>query len=266
MRHILGLLALVAGISLLAPISAQADSNPIKMLPPTGCGSTPGTYGLLTWDGVDPLGCINGLTTDGSGDVTISGVLNTGPRLFGQPDGANNFWLGVQGTGTDAQRTALGFNANPGTGAVNYLVTHVPIWLNFNDSSTLVGTACNMPGAIQYDSSTDSVVYCSNKTGEWGSMGGSDRTWHSMPTSYIAGQNTTGHEMVIAYALDANGNGGYAWMNAGPCGQAQIRVATAGITKGAWGYNYGMEATIPAGWCFAGGGSNTTVQTVSALY
>ncbi|HUY68373.1 MAG TPA: hypothetical protein VMV79_03635 [Alphaproteobacteria bacterium] len=78
MKNLTRCLALTAGLFLLACASAQADSNPVKMLPPTCPGVSAGVYGILSWNGVDPLGCTSGFTSDRNGNVSITGTVQIG--------------------------------------------------------------------------------------------------------------------------------------------------------------------------------------------
>lgn len=60
-----------------------------------------------------------------TGAATFKSNINTGSRIFMTLDGVNNAFIGPQGTGTDQERTAIGFNANPTTGIVNELMFRI---------------------------------------------------------------------------------------------------------------------------------------------
>jgi len=194
MRTIIpGLLALTAGLFFLfAPFTAQA-AGPIKMLPPTGCGTTGGVNGILTWDGVNPLGCITGLQADNSGDVAITGTSPTTSPLTvttqsapigidASVGGANS--MAILGTGTGANSYGL-VGKSPYAGVMAYnTATGAQTWLAYNSygiystaaQNVFTGTvqigsgSCTIDGQLQWNPATKAVQYCYQSV--WHNLGG----------------------------------------------------------------------------------------------
>jgi hypothetical protein len=61
-------------------------------------------------------------TTDPKAMLDVNGQINLNNRLLGKPDNDNDlFWLGLKGTGTEAQRVSIGIKGDQTTGQVNEL-------------------------------------------------------------------------------------------------------------------------------------------------
>src|SRR5262245_47066337 len=82
-KRIIATAILLAGLVAHQPVQAGTE---IQMLPPidfTPAGhvcnagsATSTTYGVLFWDGVNPIRCIPGFTGDGGGNISIAGNAN----------------------------------------------------------------------------------------------------------------------------------------------------------------------------------------------
>jgi hypothetical protein len=65
---------------------------------------------------------------ESNGDVIMSGSLSLGNRLLGSPDASptGNFWMGLRGSGTEADRLAIAITGNATTGAVSLIGLNKP--------------------------------------------------------------------------------------------------------------------------------------------
>jgi hypothetical protein len=53
--------------------------------------------------------------------LTVSAQTELGNRLLGLPDGSENFWVGLRGSGTEGDRLAIAIKGNQTTGAVSLI-------------------------------------------------------------------------------------------------------------------------------------------------
>jgi hypothetical protein len=86
---------------------------------------------------------MNTNTTPGATSPNVNIVSATGEkigaRIFMERDGANNSWIGAQGSGTDSQRVAIGFNSDPTTGLIKniYMRTNDQMRLSIDSDGNL---------------------------------------------------------------------------------------------------------------------------------
>ena len=246
MRHRISGILLSVGIAAIFAQPGFAQSTNYQMLPPTIFGTTP-VQPCTAGTNIDQVLVFGGadLSTGQSAINCLNGGFTVNP--------SNNF----VGIGTNSPQAMLDVSGavKPGIG------------------SGLVSTSCSPVGAIEYDSTTNAVVFCSGLSNTWQTMGGSSRTWHNMGANYWAGVNTNPTEEVISVVANANGNGAYIAILTGPetngtCSYPYY-AGDSGITKGAWGYNFGVQGVIPSGWCWkgvAGFGGGASIYGVYALY
>ena len=63
-------------------------------------------------------------TASPAASLDVNGIVHTGTRIFMQRDGAKMSWIGAQGSGTDAQRTAIGFLSSATSGLIERIELH----------------------------------------------------------------------------------------------------------------------------------------------
>jgi hypothetical protein len=81
---------------------------------------------------------------ESNGDVIMGGSLSLGTRLLGSPDASpsGNFWMGLRGSGTEADRLAIAIAGNATTGAVSLIGLSKPTTI----SATLTVTETALIG------------------------------------------------------------------------------------------------------------------------
>jgi hypothetical protein len=230
-----------AGILLIFAQPTFAQSKDFEMLPPTFFGtSTPCTQGTGGQDQVLVFGGSN--TNDQSAINCLNGGFTVNPT--------NNF----VGIGTASPQVQLDVNGaiRPGTG------------------TGLVDANCSPAGAMEYDSTTNAMVFCSSKSGTWQNMGGSNRTWHTAFTNVGdtgCVQNTSSNEMQIIVNLNTGGNGAYvdAWTGPTDCTML-LAESDEGRAGGGYDQVMSMTADIPPGWFYRAAADGSGVISVNELY
>lgn len=73
-----------------------------------------------------------------SGALTVNAALTVGNRFLGTPDNipSGNFWMGLQGSGSETQRLALSFVGSSTTGEVSEVLISKPLNLDTNKITT----------------------------------------------------------------------------------------------------------------------------------
>lgn len=67
-----------------------------------------------------------------SGKLTVNNTVAVGDRLLGSVDGSNNFWIGLQGTGTESDRLAIQLFGDDVTGEVYEVGINKPLAMGAN--------------------------------------------------------------------------------------------------------------------------------------
>lgn len=100
-----------------------------------GSGTSTNTNTTNTTPSTSTNQSTNTNATPGTTPPNVNIVSATGEkignRIFMERDGANNSWIGAQGSGTDSQRVAIGFNSDPTTGLIKN------IYMRTNDQMRL---------------------------------------------------------------------------------------------------------------------------------
>lgn len=76
-----------------------------------------------------------------SGPLTVDASVSVGSRLLGQVDNnpSGNFWIGLRGSGTEAQRLAISIVGSDGTGTVSAVSVAKPFYLTDPTVNRILG-------------------------------------------------------------------------------------------------------------------------------
>ena len=97
-----------------ASVGTDVTNTSIAALP--GSLTTIGSYGLMMGENSNYVGIG---TASPQFTLDVYGNAGIGSRLATGLDGANYFWIQARGTGSDAQRNAIGYSADPTTGLIS---------------------------------------------------------------------------------------------------------------------------------------------------
>ena len=111
---------------------------------------TPGVAAYSTFN----ASSINVTSTITASSLTVSAQTELGNRLLGLPDGSENFWVGLRGSGTEADRWAIEINGNKTTGAVSLITLNKPPATtgNITKLGTTVGNDLRLEGGTATNS------------------------------------------------------------------------------------------------------------------
>lgn len=169
---------------------------------------------------------LNGkLSTSGgtiTGDLTVSGAVNVGNRLLGRPDNtpSGNFWIGLQGSGTETQRLALSLQGNYTTGEVSSVSISRPLNLDTNKITTSyvpsngvdVTNKTYVDGAISGAGSLYVLKAGDTMTGTLTVSSGTNRgviSYSNNFNSYLSCRVDTNASLGLELAMERTSNTGY---------------------------------------------------------
>jgi hypothetical protein len=175
-----------------------------------------------------------------TGALTVNGNITLGNRLLGTPDNtpSGNFWMGLNGSGTEVQRLALAFTGNMTTGEVTDVLIAKPLSMGANKvtstyvpansedltNKTYVDGAISSAGALYVLKSGDTM------TGNLGIGTSPDSTLHLYDTStplITMSINTVDYSYISAYTdlfFGANVKVGGTGIKNGNRGTASIKL------------------------------------------
>ena len=215
------------------------------------------------------------LTIESSGTATFNSQISMGNRLLGKHNSGDNFWMGLQGSGTELQRLSIGIAGDVTTG----LVDHIKFYTNGGPKARLTsagyfGLGTDSPGEL-LDVSGGSAWIHTNTHGYL--YLGSRET--NPTTSYYSAVTTKGSHINLSspysgtyYGMSmsitpAAVSGGTMWGNSG----LQVHAGTTIISGGhvnASGNNgsglgnyYGGHLYLDAGISYCGSGGSDSVRT-----
>lgn len=99
--------------------------------------------------------------------LTVSAQTELGNRLLGLPDGSENFWVGLRGSGTEADRLAIAIKGNQTTGAVSLITLNKPTETtgNITKLGTTVGNDLRLEGGTATNSGYVNFVHSNTSRG-----------------------------------------------------------------------------------------------------
>jgi hypothetical protein len=124
-----------------------------------GIGST-ANYGFLQFFGTSNTLCWTANGTVGIGrtnprfTLDVNGGVSIGNRFLGSVDGSNVFWMGLNGTGTEAERLAISLTGDATTGAVSGITLRQNT--SVNGVITKLGTTTGYDTRIEGGTNTNS--------------------------------------------------------------------------------------------------------------